>query len=130
MEKLFVVLLQAIFLAGSLVTPNPEEVLEMDKEEAEDLAARGVVRILSEEEVAELDMEDTEQNPDKTLAQLIADGVDGLSQETADRMVAETGLETMEAIAAADPKVLVKVQGIGDKLAAKIQDFAKTQAGE
>lgn len=129
MEKLFVVLLQAIFLGGVLVTPNPEEVLEMDKDQAEDLEARGVVRILTEEEVADLEMEDAGNGGDqKTVAQLLAEKVEGLSQEVADRLVA-TGLQTLEAIAAADPKELVKVQGIGEKLAAKIQDAAK-QAGE
>lgn len=129
MEKLFVVLLQAIFMGGVIVTPNQEEVLEMDKDQAEDLAGRGVVRILTEEEVAELDMEDAEAD-NRTVAQILAEGVEGLSQEVADRLVA-TGLETLEGIAAADPKELVKVQGIGEKLAAKIQDFAKTQqAGE
>jgi len=127
MAKFFVILLQSIFLDGALVAPNPEEVLEMDKELAEDLEARGVARILADNEVEELEMEELESET-KTVAQIIADGVDGLSLEVAERLV-QTGLDTLEDIATANPKDLVKVQGIGEKLAAKIQDFA-SQVGE
>jgi len=101
---------------------DPGTILDFDDDDARSLIRSKVAEEFVEEIVDENDKEISEEDLENLAKELCK--INGINDEIAYRLI-EAGFGTIQAIAEADPKDLIKIKGIGKKTVSDIQDSAE-----